>query len=249
MSSRRPLYGWLVADAVSITGTRVSMIALPWFVLVTTGSPTRTGLVALAEMLPMVLLKVLGGPVIDRVGARRVAVSCDLGSLVVVGSIPFLHGTGRLSFGLFLALVALAGALRGPGDAAKQALVPAIAAEADVPMERATGLSGAVERTASMLGAAGAGLLIAGVGPANALIVDAASFGLSALVLLWSTRALAEPVETPAADTTSSYRTRLREGWDFLRARSGAARDRGDGRPDEPARPRLGRGADAGLGP
>ena len=49
------------------------MIALPWFVLTTTGSATKTGLVALAELLPLVLLKVLGGPVIDRVGARRVA--------------------------------------------------------------------------------------------------------------------------------------------------------------------------------
>ncbi|HEU5456956.1 MAG TPA: MFS transporter, partial [Nocardioides sp.] len=75
MSTKRPLYGWLTSEAVSITGTRVSMIALPWFVLTTTGSPGKTGLVALAEMLPMVLLKVLGGPIIDRVGARRVSIT------------------------------------------------------------------------------------------------------------------------------------------------------------------------------
>src|SRR3954468_20279603 len=126
MTSRRALHGWLVADAVSLVGTRVSMIALPWFVLVTTGSATRTGLVALAEMLPLVVLKVLGGPVIDRLGARRVAVACDGASMVVVGAIPFLHHGGHLSFGGFLALVALAGALRGPGDGAKEALVPQI---------------------------------------------------------------------------------------------------------------------------
>ena len=77
MSARTPLYGWLTAEAISLTGTRVSMVALPWFVLTTTGSATKTGLVALAEMLPLVVLKVLGGPVIDRVGARRVAITCD----------------------------------------------------------------------------------------------------------------------------------------------------------------------------
>jgi len=71
MSTRKPLYGWLTAEAISLTGTRISMIALPWFVLTTTGSATRTGLVALAEMTPMVILKVLGGPIIDRLGARR----------------------------------------------------------------------------------------------------------------------------------------------------------------------------------
>ena len=45
---RRALHGWLVSDAVSVTGTRVSMIAIPLFVLDSTGSATRTGLAALA---------------------------------------------------------------------------------------------------------------------------------------------------------------------------------------------------------
>src|SRR4029079_13272963 len=84
MSTRKPLYGWLTSEAISLTGTRVSMVALPWFVLTTTGSATRTGLVALAEMLPLVVLKVLAGPVIDRVGARRVAITCDLLSVLAV---------------------------------------------------------------------------------------------------------------------------------------------------------------------
>ena len=112
---RRPLYGWLAAETVSLVGTRVSMLALPFFVLTTTGSPEKTGLVAVAEMLPLVLLKVLGGPVIDRVGARRVAITCDTASVAVVGSIPLLHQAGMLSFPAFLGLVAVAGALRGPG--------------------------------------------------------------------------------------------------------------------------------------
>ncbi|HYF74089.1 MAG TPA: MFS transporter [Nocardioides sp.] len=213
---RRPLYGWLTAEAISLTGTRVSMIALPFLVLTTTGSATQTGLVALFETLPMVLLKVLGGPLIDRLGARRVSVGCDLGSLVVVGSIPALHEAGVLSFPALLALVALAGALRGPGDAAKHALVPVIVAHAGVPMERVTGLAGTVERTSSMLGAALAGGLVAAVGATNALIVDAASFGVSAMVLLWSTRTVARPVPE-SGEEVGGYRRQLREGWDFLR--------------------------------
>ncbi len=218
MSARRPLYGWLTADAISLVGTRVSMIAIPWFVLTTTGSPTKTGLVALAEMLPMVVLKVLGGPLIDRLGARRVAITCDLASVAAVGAIPLLHDAGLLAFPTLLLLVAVAGALRGPGDAAKHALVPQLAATADVPMERATGLSATVERTASLLGAAAAGALVSFVGAANALLVDAASFGLTAAVLAWATVALrpARDTEEEAADD-APYLVRLREGWDFLR--------------------------------
>lgn len=215
-SGRRPLYGWLTAEAVSLTGTRVSMIALPFLVLTTTGSATRTGLVALFEALPMVLLKVLGGPVIDRLGPRRVSIGCDAGSLVVVGSIPALHEAGVLSFPVLLGLVALAGALRGPGDAAKQALVPVIVEHARVPMERVTGLAGTVERASSMLGAALAGGLVAWLGATDALVVDAASFGVSALVLLWSTRSLRGPAAVPE-ESEGGYGHRLRVGWDFLR--------------------------------
>jgi MFS family permease len=216
MSTRRPLYGWLTAEAISITGTRLSMIALPWFVLTTTGSATKTGLVALAEMLPLVLLQVLGGPVIDRLGPRRVAIGCDVASVVVVGLIPILYATGSLSFVGFLALVAIAGGLRGPGDVAKSSMIPLLVAHADVPLERATGLSASVERGASMLGAAVAGGLVAVIGPTNALFIDAVSFALSAVVLAWSTRPLGSAPREPQT-APSRYLAELREGWDFLR--------------------------------
>ncbi|CAN5418188.1 MFS transporter [soil metagenome] len=218
-SGRRPLYGWLTAEAISVTGTRVSMIAIPLFVLHVTGSATSTGLAALAEMLPLVVFKVLGGPVIDQVGARRIAIGCDVASLVVVGSIPLLYDAGWLPFPAFLALIALAGALRGPGDGAKNSLVPALVEIADVPMERATGLGSVVERTASMLGAGLAGVLVASLGAANALYVDALSFGLSGVVLAWATVGFAPHVEETETDADPApYLRQLREGWDFLRS-------------------------------
>lgn len=218
---RLPLRGWLLAEAISLTGTRVSMVAIPWFVLTTTGSATQTGLVAFAEMAPLVALKALAGPLVDRVGARRVAVAADLGSFVAVGLIPLLHVAGLLSFPVLLVVVAVAGALRGPGDGAKHAMIPALVEHADVPTERATGLASTIERTASMAGAAIAGVLVALVGPTTALALDAVSFLISALVLMATTGALRRPVEAGAvhedeADETP-YLHRLREGWRFLR--------------------------------
>ena len=219
MSRRSPLYGWLTSDAISLTGTRVSMIAIPWFVLTTTGSATQTGLVAFAELAPLVLLKAMVGPVIDRVGARRVSITCDLGSVVAIGLVPALHAAGLLSFPLLLVLVAIAGALRGPGDGAKHAYIPTLVEHTGVPMERATGLASTVERTASMAGAAFAGGLVAVVGPTNAMAVDAVSFALSALVLWWSTRSV-PPMVAPAPgrmEPREGYWAELHTGWDFLR--------------------------------
>jgi len=212
---RRPLYGWLTAEAVSLTGTRISVIAIPWFVLTTTGSVTQTGLVAFAEMTPMVLLMVLGGPVIDRLGPRRVAVACDLGSSVAVALIPILYAVGLLTFPILLGVVGLAGALRGPGDVATYSLVPSVTQAAGVSTERVTGIESSVERTASMFGAAVGGALIAGIGPTNALVVDAVSFLLSAGVLAWSTVGI-EPVPAETGES-EPYRRRMAEGWRFLR--------------------------------
>ena len=59
--SLRPLGGVLAAMVVSLTGTRISVVALPWFVLVTTGSATQTGLVAFCEMAPYVVVKAFTG--------------------------------------------------------------------------------------------------------------------------------------------------------------------------------------------
>lgn len=218
MTRRAPLVGGLVAEGISFLGTRISMIAIPWFVLSTTGSATQTGIVAAVEIAPLVVFKALGGPLLDRVGPRRVTLLCDLGSAAVVGTIPLLHQLGLLSFPLLLVLVALAGALRGPGDAGKSAMTPEIARVAGVSLERVTGLASAVERTSSMAGAALAGLLVAWFGAANALYVDAASFLVSFAVFALATTGMGRP--QPRADDAAapaSYLRELREGWDFLR--------------------------------
>ena len=116
MTRRRPLVGWLAAETVSLCGTRLSMIAIPWLVLTTTGSATQTGAVAFAEMAPYVAAKALGGPWIDRLGARRVSIVTDGASTVVVAAIPLIHAVDGLSFPMLLVLLAVAGLLRGPGS-------------------------------------------------------------------------------------------------------------------------------------
>jgi MFS family permease len=207
---------FLVANVVSLCGTRVSAIAIPWFVLITTGSPVKTGLVALAEMAPLVVVKAVGGPLIDKVGARRISVLADAGSTAVVALVPLLHTIGLLHFPTLLALVAVAGALRGPGDAAKQTLIPDIARAANVPLERVTGLESTTERLAGFFAYALAGGLITLVGAVNALWIDAASFGICAVLIA---RWIPKPVHQQPDDDTAevAYSRRLLEGWQFLR--------------------------------
>ncbi|MDR6290892.1 MFS family permease [Inquilinus ginsengisoli] len=213
MSTGAPFLALAVAEAFSISGTRLSTIAIPWLVLSTTNSPVSTGLVAMTEMLPYVVAKALGGPLIDRVGPKRIAIVCDAASVVVVGLVPLLHLLGMLTIPILLPIVFVIGVLRGPSDAAKQAMVPDIAELAAVPLERVTGVVGTIERLASTVGAAGAGALIALTGPAQALVFNAVTFAVATLIV-----GVGIPVlrYIPVA-ATASYGQELLEGWIFLR--------------------------------
>jgi MFS family permease len=204
-----------VATILSTSGTRLSAIAIPWLVLTTTGSPVLTGLVGFAEMLPYVLAKALGGPLIDRLGARRVAVWCDCLSTFAVSLVPLFYWAGLLSIWVLLPLVALIGVLRAPSDASKLALVPSVAAMGQLPLERVTGVVGASDRLAGTLGAAGAGVLIGLLGSGPALLVNALAFLLSALVLAAGVPARAAAAEPKPVVT--SYRAELAGGWHVLR--------------------------------
>jgi MFS family permease len=174
--------------------------------------------VALFQMGPLVIAKALGGPLIDRIGPRRVSIVCDSFSAVVVGLIPLLHFLGGLTFPVLLVLVAASGALRGPGDTAKETMTPDIADVAGVDVERVTGLAGTTDRAAAIVGPALAGVLIARVGPVNAIAVDAGSFAICALVI-WifaPTRPSAIDSVGESFETELTYLAQLRSGWSFL---------------------------------
>ncbi|MDX3375832.1 MFS transporter [Streptomyces sp. ME02-6991-2A] len=219
--SLRPLGGVLTAIAVSLTGTRISLVALPWFVLVTTGSATKTGLVAFCEMTPYVLVKAFSGPLVDRIGPRAVSWTADLASAAAAASIPLLHALDLLSFPVLLGLVAAIGAARGPGDLAKEVMVPEAAERGGIPLERATGLSGVVERLASTIGPAAGGALVALLGPLTGLALNAGCFALgSVIVAVVLPRGMGRPaVDAPAPSdgTEPGYWRRFGEGFTFLR--------------------------------
>jgi MFS family permease len=202
-------------SALAYTGTRVMAIAVPWFVLVTTGSAAQTGLVAAFELAPYVAVKALAGPLVDRIGQRRVSVLADLASALVIAAIPLLHLLDALGLPVLLGLVAVAGAVRGPGDTAKHTAVPFVADRAGLPLERVTGLSGAIDRGSGLVAPAMAAALITVVGPPAAVALTAACFGLSALI---GRLGLPAGLDHPSDEVeVEPYGRRLLAGWQFLR--------------------------------
>jgi MFS family permease len=207
---RRALLALVAANTVSLLGNVVAAVAIPWFVLVTTGSATRTGVAAFFTTLPLALGALFGGAVADRVGLRRTSVAADLASGAAIAGIPILHAAGALDFWLLIGLGVLGSAFDGPGQAAREALLPATAERAGVSLERATALWTTTEHLAYVLGAPLAGVLIAVFGGPGALIADTASFAFSALVV-----SLAVPAAKAVVRATS-YLADFVEGLRFI---------------------------------
>jgi MFS family permease len=216
--NRRGLVGLLCATGVSTLGTRMSFLALPWFVLTTTGSATRTGLVAFAEMAPYVGVQALGGPMVDRLGARRVSIGTDVLAALFVGAVPALSSLHMLSLPLLGALVAVAGAMRGAGDSARDVLVPGVGELAEVPLERSSGLYDGVSRVATLVGAPLAGALVLVMSALGVLAIDAGTFAVSALVVCALVPQAAQPPPHPgdAVGAEASYVSSLAEGFRYL---------------------------------
>jgi MFS family permease len=219
---RLPLTALLTANAISMVGNVFAMIAIPWFVLQTTGSPAKTGLTGFFTTLAAVVATFFGGAIVDRLGFKRTSVIADVTSCVAFALIPLLYALGVLQYPGLLALVFVGNFLDAPGTTAREALIPDLAGIAGVSLERASALIQAVERGARMVGAPLAGVIIAVSGARNAIWFDAGSFVISAAIVWLLVPALkihAEPAAVEAAahaDSPRHYLAEIREGIQFI---------------------------------
>jgi MFS family permease len=213
VSRRTPLAGLLAANVVSIAGNAFTLFAIPLFVLETTGSAAKTGIAAGVSTLPIALSAAFSGTLADRVGHRRTSIGSDLASAAIVLTLPLLHRTVGVEYWHVLALVFLRSFLATPGETARSAMLPALTERAGTTLERSTGAYDAVSRGARMVGYPLAGVLIAFLGAPNMLLVDAATFVVSATLV-----ARFVPAPPRVERERTRYVADLREGLGYLRA-------------------------------
>ncbi|SDM80024.1 MFS transporter [Actinacidiphila guanduensis] len=217
---RRPLVTVLAANLVSIAGNCLTYMGVPWLVLQSTGSAAKAGVVAFCTLLPAVLAALVTGPVIDRMGRRRVSVASDLACGIAVAAIPLLQFAGILQFWMLCVLMAMTALVRAPGETARGVLLPTLAERAGIPLTRAAGLYDGAARCAALTASALGGVLIAVLGAVNVLLVDAATFAVAAPLFAVGVCGLPEArAQRPAEPVTlPAYRRELAEGYGFAAA-------------------------------
>lgn len=211
MTARRrtPLVALLAADGASRTGNAVTVVAVPLLALQIAGTPWAVAAAGVVATLPLMIGGLLGGVVVDRLGFRRASILADAASGLTVLAIPVLAAVDALPLGALLGLVFLSNLLDAPGNAARSSQLPELCDLARIPLARAAAAQATVSRTATLLGAAVAGTLVATAGAAVAMLVTAAAFAAAiVLTVLWIPR-VALPVPADGAGTPA-------EGWRAL---------------------------------
>src|SRR2546430_3187298 len=157
----------------------MTWLALPWFVLTTTGSAGKMTLVLASEAVGLVSMGLPGGTILTRLGPRWTMMIADGARAPFMLIIPLLYWSGALTFPLLLGLVFVVGALSGPYFAAQRTLVPELVGEAENVVGKANVFLQSAQRVTMLLGPAVAGVLIAWVGAPSVLVIDAATYVVS----------------------------------------------------------------------
>ena len=183
MLRNRSLLGLVAAELVSLTGSAMTFVALPFFVLVTTGSTAKMGWVLAAEMLPIAIFGIPAGTVIAKLGAKKTMLISDAarGPLMLV--IPILHHYGDLSFAALLGATFAIGIFAAPYFASSRLIVPEVAGEDEQAVASVNAVLSGANQLTQLAGPVLAALIIGFASPATVLVVDGCTYIFSFVVI------------------------------------------------------------------
>jgi len=209
-----------VGRTASLIGDGITPVALAFAVLDLTGSATDLGIVLAAHSLVLTALVLVGGVYADRLSPRLSMLGADLVRVASTGLMAVLLISGGAEIWHLVALYAVDGAATAFFNPASDALLPQLVPAAR--LQDGAALINFSRSAGRFAGPALAGIALALGSPGDALAVDAATFGVSALCLF----GLRVPPTALAGDTeeagpqSASFLAELREGWSEFTAHS-----------------------------
>ncbi len=213
---------FLASNGLSILGNIMTLVALPWFVLQSTGSAGQTGITGMAFALPAVLAGIFGGVLVDRYGGRSIAIFSDIISGLSVALIPLFYQSFALPFWLFLGFTFASAIFDVPGLTARRIMLPEMSERNGIRSETMNSWFEMMQGIAIVVGPAIAGFAIGWIGAINLLWVNAGTFAVSASLLSLFNRDVGAPSPHPDGPdhVVQSWMTDVVEGLHFLRTDS-----------------------------
>jgi MFS family permease len=198
------------AQFVSLLGTMITYVALPYQMYRLTGSSWSVGLLGLAELVPLLATAFIGGALADAVDRRRIALATDIGLAAGSVTLALIAAAGASAWLIYLA-AAWMSAVSGLQRPAMESLVPRLVDKGQLHAAAALAL---IRGSVGMIaGPAIGGVLIASAGLTATYLADVLSYAVS-LLCLWMIRAVPPPegAERPSLAA-------VREGFKYARSR------------------------------
>src|SRR5436305_2433735 len=195
-----------LSTSASSFGTLLATVALAVDVKDRTDSGLWVGALMIVEFLPVILIGLAFGPLLDRASRRTLMVTADVVRAAVFCALPFANSAGTI-----VALAAVVGLANGFFRPAAYAGVPNLVPEED--LAHANSLIQGVENVSWTFAPVLGGLLTAAAGPHLSYWINAATFVISALLIARIPRHLLQS----AAALTRGYWRDLAEGFAVVR--------------------------------
>ena len=206
-------------ESVSGFGNYVSLLALQTLVVLTLeGTAQQVGWMNSARWLPYLVLGLVVGALVDRRRRRPLMIATDLSRAVLLSAIPVAWALDVLSLPLLLGIVVAFGTASLINDAASMSFLPRL-----VPgehLQRAHARIDGADAVAQTSGPAIGGLLVSVVGAPLAVLVNAATYLVSAITV--ATLDTKEPTPGVAA-VAPHLRREIVEGVRGVYGRAGLA--------------------------
>jgi MFS family permease len=200
-----------VGQSVSEFGAQITFVAVPFQVYQITGSTLAVGLIGLCELVPLLVLPIVGGAIADAVERRRMLLIAHLLTALLSGALVVNARLAHPRLWVLYAFAFLAAGAYGLYSPALRAW-PARLLPVEL-LPSAMALEATTYNIAQLAGPAVGGLLIAGVGLACAYMVDVVTY-LAGFATIAAMRPSPPTAERAGVDLGS-----IREGLRFLRGK------------------------------
>ncbi|MFF5179850.1 MFS transporter [Micromonospora sp. NPDC000316] len=199
-------------QAVSSVGSNVTAVALPLVAVAVLDAGTfQVAVLTAAAWLPWLLIGLPAGAWVDRLPRRQVMVVCDVICALAFLSVPLVAAVGLLTVGQLLVVAVVAGTARVFFETADQVYLPVLLRPEQLPEGNAK--LHATQTVSYIAGPGIAGLIAQLAGAVAALLLNALTFLLSAVLLL---RIRTVEPRPGSPDASRSLRRDIVEGLRFV---------------------------------
>ena len=208
----RDLRVLLGGQLVSLLGTQLTAVAVPYQVYRLTHSSLDVGLVSLAQLVPLLICSLYSGTVIDATDRRKLLIRVELLMGCCSAGLAVNADLGARVWPLFV-LPAITAGLTAFDNPARNAIVPNLVATEHIATTSA--MNQVLNQLGTIVGPALAGILLAGAGINFVYWIDVVSFAV-AVVAAW-----AISPQRPGKHATRPGLRSIAEGLRFIRGRPG----------------------------